>query len=676
MASPPRKKIFRKQSFRDAWLEEAHFASWLEKCEDVYSARCKVCNQNFLARRSVLEAHVLTTVHKGNMALRKSGEEKETGTSCMYDIKVKKAEIRYSIAIAEHNLNFNSQSHFIAMNKIALPDSIILQGIKLKRSKISAIIKNVINKHIKRNTITLLQNKYFSVLLDEKTETKSLRILARCVHNSNIQTFLLDYMRIKEGKPDNLFQCFLHSLEKHNLSLNNIVGISVDNANVMLKRSNSVVSKLLAANKEIAVFPCICYSMYLVVSHACKYLSSDINDFLHLICNHFFKNSKRQDILTSVKKIMNATQEKIIQSCPTRWLALSECIQRILNQWHTLFSISVETHTYNFTSMPIIFENFNNPYILAYLQFLNYVLDIFCTFNLVFQGSGVFVCQLMSECHIFIRKLGGNFLKNEYTETMENIHEIDVDDEENLLPLQEIFIGQAAVETIQELKNRSENETGVTEFYTNIQKFYINAFKGAVQRLPFKEEFLQALEFLKPEIALYISKRRYNYMQPILNKFPTKFVKEAVINEWQLLPMQFSLQEKTSLLELDILQFWDKIGKLTDLSGNFSYINIFKVAELCLSLPHSNEDVERFFSFVNEIKTRGRNRLKPETVCALTRIKLDLSNKDQTCVTYEVPEDMLKLFNSKMYEKSCIPENLQDILLSDVPDTSDTDTDS
>ena len=56
--------------------------------------------------------------------------------------------------------------------------------------------------------------------------------------------------------------------------------------------------------------------------------------------------------------------------------------------------------------------------------------------------------------------------------------------------------------------------------------------------------------------------------------------------------------------------------------------------KLCLSLPHSNADVERFFSIVTQIKTRDRNRLHPETLAALTRIKLDMSNQNAHCYDY------------------------------------------
>lgn len=59
---------------------------------------------------------------------------------------------------------------------------------------------------------------------------------------------------------------------------------------------------------------------------------------------------------------------------------------------------------------------------------------------------------------------------------------------------------------------------------------------------------------------------------------------------------------------------------------------ICKFAILCLSLPDSDANIGRSFSFsVNEIQTRGRNKLKPKMVTALSRIRLDFRNLNACC---------------------------------------------
>ncbi|XP_076169725.1 uncharacterized protein LOC143147898 [Ptiloglossa arizonensis] len=87
MSSPTLKKMLKRQSFRDAWLEESSFAAWLQKCEDKYTARCKVCEKIIAACKSSLKCHMMTYTHQGNISLKHPQEEGRTGTSCSFRIE-------------------------------------------------------------------------------------------------------------------------------------------------------------------------------------------------------------------------------------------------------------------------------------------------------------------------------------------------------------------------------------------------------------------------------------------------------------------------------------------------------------------------------------------------------------------------------------------------------------
>lgn len=64
---------------------------------------------------------------------------------------VSKAEIKLSAFIAEHNVSFMAMDHFSDLFKDIFPDSKITQQINLKRTKTTAIIKNVIGASHKDN---------------------------------------------------------------------------------------------------------------------------------------------------------------------------------------------------------------------------------------------------------------------------------------------------------------------------------------------------------------------------------------------------------------------------------------------------------------------------------------------------------------------------------------------
>ncbi|KZC12223.1 PREDICTED: uncharacterized protein LOC107190385 [Dufourea novaeangliae] len=71
MLSPsPPKKITKRQKFRDAWLQDPNFTSWLQKCENPFRAKCTVCNSIFTAGKSDLLKHMKTVIHRINIQNR------------------------------------------------------------------------------------------------------------------------------------------------------------------------------------------------------------------------------------------------------------------------------------------------------------------------------------------------------------------------------------------------------------------------------------------------------------------------------------------------------------------------------------------------------------------------------------------------------------------------------
>ncbi|XP_076679861.1 uncharacterized protein LOC143375038 [Andrena cerasifolii] len=66
----PATKAKRRQAFRQAWLKDPNFKSWLQEAEDRYKARCAVCCKNLLAGKTELKKHAESLTHKINMQCR------------------------------------------------------------------------------------------------------------------------------------------------------------------------------------------------------------------------------------------------------------------------------------------------------------------------------------------------------------------------------------------------------------------------------------------------------------------------------------------------------------------------------------------------------------------------------------------------------------------------------
>lgn len=691
MSPPPEKRMVRRKQFCDSWLDDPSFAPWLARCKgDVYKAKCVACKKLLQAGKTELIKHSRTQLHLlmiDRMQTSSSSEseaENVPSTSSMnFQEKVKRAEILYVLDAIEHSRSFQAFNNFSSLTNKAGCDSTVLSRISLKRTKITAIIKNVINKSIIDKTIPILQQNVFSILVDESTDVskqKNLCILARFMHEGKLQTYLFDYLRVADSTAEYWYQCFHHTLDKYQIPVQNVIGICTDN--VMLGKQNSFVSRLMQDTKnELAVFPCICRSMHLVASHACDRLPKHVDGLLHLLSIYSSK-SKRQYALKDIQKVMSMEKQKVLQPSKTKWLGIYEVVAKVMNQWNALYEFfTTEARQDKMYIVPnvvsshatLIFEQMNCVYTKAYLYFINFTQKMFRHFNTVFQTNKIIIQVLMQECNVFLRLLASNFMKDEIV-LKATLSEVDPFEPDNLLPLEDINIGQHARDIINPLKQSTDKETQekIKQFYAHCLSFYQEAYRGTLTRLPFNEPFLKHMSFLLPEKTLK-TKNNTDELSIILDKYPTKVYKQAAIDEWLQIPYSYLDEELEDMKKLTVCEFWERIKKTNNQTGGAKFPNIYRIAQICLSLPHSNAEIEKCFSQISEMKYRDRNRLKSETVAAIMRIKMELNSTQKTFDTYPITRGMLQLMNSDMYKKESIPQDLQNVILPDETDSSGSD---
>jgi hypothetical protein len=93
----------------------------------------------------------------------------------------------------------------------------------------------------------------------------------------------------------------------------------------------------------------------------------------------------------------------------------------------------------------------------------------------------------------------------------------------------------------------------------------------------------------------------------------------------------------------DLCTYWQKMGTLETIEGNFRFPNLVNLAKCLIALPHSNADTERVFSIVRKIVTDYRTELDQSTLCALVACKL---NDDSKCFKLDTPTDLLQTAKS------------------------------
>lgn len=143
----------RKQNFRQQWLKDPAFKDWLlPDTNDITKAKCAFCpGTSMVAEISNLKTHASTKKHLGNKP--GSSGKMQTLTSLGFQRGVTsqnkekiRAEIKLAAFFAEHNIAFSVADHLTDLLKEIVIDSKIIKEIELKRTKVTAVVKNVLGE--------------------------------------------------------------------------------------------------------------------------------------------------------------------------------------------------------------------------------------------------------------------------------------------------------------------------------------------------------------------------------------------------------------------------------------------------------------------------------------------------------------------------------------------------
>lgn len=501
----------------------------------------------------------------------------------------------------------------------------------------------------------VLRRKYFSVLLDESTDVsndQNLCILVKFVGDDSIETAVLDLQRMGAdgSSAEVIFNKFADSLQSFGFSIDNIVGACSDNCNTMVGDHNSFKTRLLAKNKNIMYVGCICHLANLIASAACETLPAHLESLLHSVYNFFCRNPKRQRELEEEQKFMHVAVHKILKPAKTRWLSISACVDRLLEQWEPLkqlfFRIEVEDTDKDVKQKAKnVVAELGNLYNLAYFQFLQFVLPLFNSFNAIFQSNTILICELGEETLRFHRVICSFYLKAE-AYNGSKLTSVNYREPNNLLSLEEINIGTKASETLTKI-----NQPYLTKvFLCRCLEFYQKTTQELIARLPIRHNLITELSFVNPREAVKDVQRLS--INNIAKKFSEKVDYVKAIDEWNMLPAFLNEAEKLKLKFYKVVRFWRAVFDYKNSVNQRIFPNISELAFICMTIPHANADVERIFSMITDVKRKNRNRMLTKTTRSLIKVKTELKRKKKHCYDFEISSKMIKKFNStNLYQK-------------------------
>ncbi|XP_031334601.1 zinc finger BED domain-containing protein 5-like [Photinus pyralis] len=482
-------KTHRKQQYRAEWEKDSRFKGWLVKSKEGEKARCRACNAEFTAEITVIKNHAKSSKHilkikaAPNTTIASMLNKRENEISLQTQSKA--AEIKITGFLSEHNISFNSADHLTNLIKSCFPDSKIAQGMSLGRRKATQISKHVIGACAEEEIISYLKCNKFSLIIDESTDISSVKTLCICVRFFHpkickITTLFWKLLQIFSGDdPDKanlgatsqrLYEEIIGLLSKNSIPLKNMIGFASDGCNTMFGSKNSVASKLANDIPGLMLQKCVCHSLHLCASEACKHLPRRCEDLARNVYGFFKHSAKRQAMFKEFQDFCNTEPHKILRPAQTRWLSLLQVVKRILEQWEPLklfFNACYLEH--RLIASEEIHIALNKKEIKLFYIFLEWVLPKFVDLNKYFQSENVVISHLHDKMVMCYKELLSAFVEPNYIHKTD-IGKIDPSDTTHFLPIANMYLGIGVFQNIDSLEPEIK-----MDFLERCRKFLITS---------------------------------------------------------------------------------------------------------------------------------------------------------------------------------------------------------
>ena len=207
---------------------------------------------------------------------------------------------------------------------------------------------------------------------------------------------------------------------------------------------------------------------------------------------------------------------------------------------------------------------------------------------------------------------------------------------DNQLDNDKLVVGfLAKLKASQLLEEGDISASKFSSFFCAVREFFMHAIEYLLKWCPLKEELLKHATWIDFENRL---DKGFCSVDYFIHRFPNIFqsvdmdkLNEQFLNYQLLMPGDIPAFIREKAEENDhyrIDDLWGYLKGVKKPGTNISeFDQLFKVAEVVLSIPHSNASEERVFSFINKNKTPARDSLKLDgTLSSLMIVKTHIDN--------------------------------------------------
>lgn len=484
---------------------------------------------------------------------------------------------------------------------------------------------------------------------------------------------------VEGATAEHLFKLLSKSFEEFEIPFENIIGFASDGASTMMGLNNSVASRFIEKCPGIYIFKCLCHSLHLCASNACKTLPRSCEDLARNVYGEFKNSAKRQHLFRQFQTFLDIDVHKILRPAQTRWLSLKAVVSRIIEQWPALeLYFREQMLTIRLKSVEQIVQALSNPIIKLLYLFLDFVLPKFTKLNELFQSSSVVVTSLHDKMSRNYQELLELYMSKDYIYRTE-LNDVDPSNETHRLRPENMYLG-VEVRKMLDLVEIRNNEKLKSDFAATCVDFLIEGCKQIKNRFNFSDPVLKLVTNLNPQKAMLRKTRddRMPSLLPLMEALPrivSSDQYQIIDDEWRQLP-SFELPADIDVKNpVDI--FWAKLMDCGEGDQGMTFKNVSKFVLNVISLPHSNADSERIFSHINLIKTKTRNKMVIPTVNGVLLAKQRIKHKDANCTTYEPSQAEYSRMNKALMYKNKNPSESTAKKIGDLygdPDSDDFDS--
>ncbi|XP_036234247.2 SCAN domain-containing protein 3 [Bactrocera oleae] len=476
---------------------------------------------------------------------------------------------------------------------------------------------------------------------------------------------------VESATARHLFELLTKSFEEYEIAFKNIIGFASDGASTMMGKSNSVASRFIEQCPGIYIFKCLCHSLHLCASNACKKLPRSCEDLARNIYGEFKNSAKRQHLFQKFQTFFEIDVHKILRPAQTRWLSLKAVVSRIIEQWPALeLYFREQMLTSRLKSIEQITQALNNPLIKLLYLFLDFILPKFTELNELFQSSSVVVTSLHEKMCRSYQELLETYMSRDYIDRTD-LSELDPCNKTHYLPPEHMYFGVEVRKMLDQNEIRN-NKQLKSDFTIICVEFLVEGCSEIKKRFNFSNPILKLITNLNPQKAMLKKTRDLiPSLLPLMEALPriaSSNQHQIIDDEWRQLPY-FELPANIKITD-PIDSFWAKLMDCGEGDQGMSFKNVSKFVLNVISLPHSNADSERIFSHINLIKTKTRNNMMVSTVNGILLAKQGVKS-NVNCTTYEPSQSEYDRLNkSLMYKRKTTSESTNK-KLCDLYDDSD-----